>query len=92
MDFKNQTFSGGEVTLDYNRFESCHFENCIVLFGGGQFNLTDVTMNNVRFGLMDAADRALAFLRVIRAAPNGPQLIEELLKAQQPPAGTVTIN
>lgn len=91
MRFTGQVFTA-DVTLDYNEFIDCEFRNCAVLFHGGTFSLVRARFHEVRFGLGDAADRTLAFLRLIRA--QNPAMVDELLDAAPGPAPdqSVTIN
>jgi hypothetical protein len=89
--FENQTFTS-DVTLDYNDFIDCEFRDCGMLYFGGQYSLIRARFNNVRFGLGDAANRTLEFMRLILSTGNGRQIIDDLLQAAPPPQGSVTIN
>ena len=78
MKFTNRTFDNETVTLDYNEFDSCTFKDCTLAFHGGGFSFTGPTaMNNVRFGVFEAANRTLLFLKMLKAVM--PELFEQLL-------------
>ncbi|MGH8427442.1 MAG: hypothetical protein ACRES7_05595 [Gammaproteobacteria bacterium] len=76
MKFVNKKFTE-DVSIDYNEFVDCEFENCRLLFHGGTFTLTRAKLKNVRFGVADAANHTLLFLRFMRDV--SPQSLEELL-------------
>ena len=68
-------FSGGRVNLDSQRFESCVFENCVVVFSGtGSYELRDCTFKDCSFSLEGPAAAALKFMSDFYS----PQMIEEM--------------
>jgi hypothetical protein len=76
MKFEKQKLTG-DVTIDYNEFVDCEFENCTIFYHGGDFKLTRVKFVNVRFGLAHSANSTLMFLRFLRDVL--PKSFEELL-------------
>ncbi len=34
MEFQDQTFTGQTIQLDFNSFERCTFENCVLVYAG----------------------------------------------------------
>lgn len=89
MKFSNQKLTG-DVTVDYNEFVDCEFENCTLFYHGGDFKLTRVKFTNVRFGFAHSANSTLAFLRFLRDVL--PKSFEELLQnvaASTPQSGVI---
>ncbi|MBV9699283.1 MAG: hypothetical protein JO078_04065 [Candidatus Eremiobacteraeota bacterium] len=68
-------FSRTRVNLDNQRFESCVFENCVVVFSGtGSYGLRDCSFKDCSFALEGPAASALQFMTdFYRIAP---QMIE----------------
>lgn len=65
MKFSKQRFTE-DVTIDYNEFDNCQFENCTIYYHGGDFKLTEVKFTDVRFAFGHSANNTLAFLRFLR--------------------------
>lgn len=63
-----------------------------VLFHGGRYSLVRTTFTNVQFGLGDAAQNTLAFLKLVKL--SGPNLVDELIDQAGPaePDESITIN
>ena len=78
MRFEKQIFTT-EVTLDHNEFVDCEFQNCAVVFFGGQFKLERTKFTNVRFGLSGAANETLQYLKFVRSM--SPAIFDELINA-----------
>lgn len=62
MQFVKQRFTE-DVSIDNNEFIDCEFENCRLIFGGGEFFFRRVTLINVRFEITRAVSEKLLFLR-----------------------------
>jgi len=77
MKFENQKFTG-QISLDYNEFIDCEFENCAILFHGGDFSITRTKFTNVNFGVAHAANNTLLFLRLVKDI--NPKALEQLLE------------
>lgn len=82
MKFVKQKFTE-DISIDFNEFVDCEFENCVVLYHGGSFTLTRPKFKNVRFGVGDAANNTLIFLKYIRQ--SSPEIFEELFQTSQNP-------
>jgi hypothetical protein len=64
MNYENESFKGGTVSLDGNRFKNCKFIDCVVTYGGGEpptLEGCDFT-GSTRFQFDDAAKNVLAFM------------------------------
>jgi len=65
-------FSRTRVNLDNQRFESCVFENCVIVFSAtGSYQLRDCTFKDCSFALEGSAASALQFMSdFYRIAPQ----------------------
>jgi hypothetical protein len=76
-------FMGELVTLDGNEFINCEFENCTMVYNGGeQPKLQQCHFARCQWKLDQAAKRTMIFLRSIyHSGPGGRELVEETLKS-----------
>jgi hypothetical protein len=90
MRHARKVISNTAEVLDGNRYEECRFENCKMIFRGGEIpHITGCHFENCTWHFEDAAERTLVFIRQLYhgMGPGGMQLIEATLaQLRQPPA------
>jgi hypothetical protein len=59
---EKQISSGETVTMDDKHFLNCKFTNCKLIYGGGDFQLTETAIDNCQFVLSGPAQKTAAFL------------------------------
>lgn len=65
-DYEAQTFTNEQVHLDGNNFTNCYFENCNLVYSGGELpNLVrnELVQTTMSFG--GSASRTIQFMRAI---------------------------
>lgn len=77
-------FKGSTVRLDDSKFVDCTFENCTIIYGGGEFEIQgSFNAKNLHWQLEDSAAATVGLLRFIKRV--SPQQYDDLLtKAQSP--------
>jgi hypothetical protein len=69
VDYKDQTFEGGEVVFDGNTFENCTFRDVTFVFAGG-----DVRIKNCDMDRSASASTALSRMACSRSTScSGPR-------------------
>jgi len=84
MNFVESTFVNQEIVLDFNDFENCRFENCVMIFSGnGPVTVKDCVFINTQWALVGAAQRTFNFLVAMYhgSGEGGRQLIQQLFEA-----------
>jgi hypothetical protein len=82
MEAKDQSFANASEVLDGNQYENCTFDNCQLLYRGGEIpRVVGCTFNNCQWRFEDAAERTLVFMRQLYhgMGPGGKQLMEATL-------------
>jgi hypothetical protein len=79
---KDQKLERQDVLLDDNEFINCDFENCKMIYKGGQLpKLQQCRFALCSWQLDEAAQRTVLFLRAIyHSGPGGRELVEETLR------------
>jgi hypothetical protein len=80
--FKDQTKEHETIVLDGNEFHDCKFQNCELVYCGGQPpKLQHCYFTQCSWKLDEAAKRTVLFLRsVYHSGPGGMELVEGTLK------------
>jgi hypothetical protein len=80
--FKELTKANECVALDDNEFIDCKFNNCELVYSGGELpKLQRCDFSQCSWKLDDAAKRTILFLRSIyHSGPGGMELVEGTLK------------
>lgn len=91
--FESNTFIGQRIQLDGHRFVRNHFENCVLVFGGGPLSMVENQLDGVRWEFVDAAARTVALLSSFyQTGGESKQFVELLLstfgKQPQDPSAT----
>jgi DNA-binding transcriptional regulator WhiA len=76
MRFENTTITQ-DVTVDYNEFINCEFQNCKFIYHGGSFYISNCKFTNVQYVLAGQAHDTLTYLRFLKNL--NPELLEQLL-------------
>ena len=82
MKYTSMKHNGKKVSLDFNTYIDCDFDNCEMVFGGGKPPvLENCRFNNCRFVLEDRAENTVAYLAFLFNTPEsgGKSLVEETL-------------
>ena len=80
--YKDQKLTNDTVILDGNEFDYCEFDNCKMVYRGGELpRLQHCQFTRCTWHLEDAAQRSVLFLRSIyHSGPGGMELVEGTLK------------
>jgi hypothetical protein len=62
VTIENATSAGETITLDEKHFVNCHLKNCTLFYSGGDFLLTNTTLENCPVNLSGPAQRTVALL------------------------------
>lgn len=84
MNFVQSTFKNQEIVLDFNEFQGCRFENCLMIFAGnGPVSVKECVFINTQWALVGAAQRTFNFFVGMYhgSGEGGKQLIEQLFDA-----------
>ncbi len=49
MDYENETFTGGTISLDGNTYRNCTLQNCVLKYAGGPLTLVDCKLDMFTF-------------------------------------------
>ncbi|MDC6133689.1 hypothetical protein PPH41_39100 [Burkholderia gladioli] len=78
--FTGHTFGPADtVVLDGNEFDTCTFEGCVVVFGGGPFAAIKCNWRGPQFRLVAHAQGTLDFVRAIGTLNGGVQFVDEVV-------------
>jgi hypothetical protein len=81
--FEAKKLCNETIVLDDNEFIACEFENCTMVYSGGeQPKLQQCHFVRCQWKLDQAAKRTMLFLRSIyHSGPGGRELVDETLKS-----------
>jgi hypothetical protein len=87
----SQNFSGTRLKVDGTLFEKCHFDNCTLVYSGGELpQFRGCTMTQIQFALDGPAARTAAYIRTTFQAGAGavvrdwlPELFRSASQPQQ---------
>jgi hypothetical protein len=66
----NKEDTGVVISLDDHHFINCRYKNCTLVYGGGEYGLTNTKLENCQITLSGAAQRTATFLASIGALPQ----------------------
>jgi hypothetical protein len=89
--FEKNTFVGQRIQLDGHQFRGNHFQNCVLVYGGGPLSMIENQLDNCRWEFVEAAARTIGLLASFyQSAGESKDFVELLLstfgKAPQPPS------
>lgn len=82
MERKGHTFSNAIEVVDGNQYSECRFENCQMVYRGGEIpTIANSHFQDCEWRFEDAAERTLHFMKHLYhgMGPGGVQLIEATL-------------
>ncbi len=88
MEHSGKTMTDATEVIDGNRYVDCRFENCKMVFRGGEIPLiTGCHFENCQWQFDDAAERTLLFMRQLYhgMGAGGAQLIEATMAQLRQP-------
>ena len=88
MQAVRQDYNGVTEVIDGNQYTECKFENCQMIYRGGDIpSIKSCHFNNCTWQFEEAAERTLVFMRLIYhgMGDNGPQMIESAFKTIREP-------
>jgi hypothetical protein len=88
MESTGKSFSNASETIDGNTYTECRFDNCKLVFRGGEMpRISGCHFENCQWQFEDAAERTLVFLRQLYhgMGPGGAQLVEATLAQLRQP-------
>lgn len=88
MEYRDKTFSDVTEALDGNQYFNCRFENCQIIYRGGQLpGVNGCHFQDCRWQFEDAADRTMMFMRMLYhgLGDSGPKLVEGAFDAVRAP-------
>jgi hypothetical protein len=88
MESTGKSFSNASETIDGNTYTECRFDNCKLVFRGGEMpRISGCHFENCQWQFEDAAERTLVFLRQLYhgMGPGGSQLVEATLAQLRQP-------
>lgn len=66
----------GSISLDGNHYRNCHFDHCVLTYGGGvPPSFTDCRFRDSTLAFVGAAANTLAFLKAMDSPKSGFQRI-----------------
>lgn len=70
---RNEKFTGQDVLIDGNRYESCVFSNSTLVYGGGELPaFVNCTFRQTSLRLTDVAEQTTGYLSVLNATEMRP--------------------
>jgi len=88
MEHSGKTISKSTEVIDGNHYVDCRFENCTLVFRGGEVpRITGCHFENCQWQFEDAAERTLLFMRQLYhgMGAGGAQLIEATMAQLRQP-------
>jgi hypothetical protein len=73
-----EVFKDLRVVLDDGHFESCMFEGCELVYGGGPLGFNKNLVNKCRFSFDDSAARTVNFLKGLYQ--DAPAIVEATIR------------
>ena len=89
MEHVGKTVSNETEVIDGNHYEECRFENCKMIYRGGEIpRITRCQFEDCKWHFEDAAERTLLFMRQLYhgMGPGGMQLIESTITQLRQPS------
>lgn len=81
MKYTAKKFSGDNVTVDFNEYVECEFNNCQIIFKGGNLPVFErCVFSDCRFSLTERADNTLGYLSFLyqnTSVSGGKAFVEE---------------
>lgn len=80
----NSVFRGGQIPIDGEHFEHCTFENCVLVYAGGQLpTMSSCTFVDCNWHFDGPSARTCAFLASLyqRLGDEGRALVEEVFES-----------
>ncbi len=68
---ENKSETGVTITIDEKHFVNCRYENCTVIYNGGDYAWTNTTFKNCQITLAGAAQRTATLLGNFGLIPPG---------------------
>jgi len=68
---ENQVVSGKTITIDEKSFVNCRYQDCTLLYGGGDYAWAQTTFENCRLTLTGPAQRTVSLLGSVGVLGNG---------------------
>ena len=90
MENSGKTISNASEVIDGNTYTDCRFDNCKLVFRGGEIpRISGCHFENCQWQFEDAAERTLIFMRQLYhgMGPGGAQLVEATLAQLRQPLG-----
>jgi hypothetical protein len=90
MQRNGETISNATEIIDGNQYHDCRFENCQLVFRGGELpTINRCHFENCKWQFEDAAERTLLFMKSLYhgMGPGGVELIEATLSALRQAGG-----
>jgi hypothetical protein len=84
----NKTKNNETVVMDDFYFVMCTFNNCVLVYCGGEFGWDRCQFNNCRINIQGAAGRVVAFLNIFGLMRPPDQLPQNVV----PPATSTKTN
>lgn len=88
MEISAKTLSNVTEVIDGNQYDNCRFENCTMVYRGGEIpHISGCQFDNCSWQFDGAAERTLLFMRQLYhgMGAGGAQLIEATLDALRQP-------
>ena len=78
--FKDSSFKGGRIQLDGTHYEGCNFEDCAIVYAGGQLPiLINNGFSNCRWQFEGSAERTIAFMSQLYSG-GATVLVEQMFE------------
>jgi hypothetical protein len=93
MESSGKSFSNATETIDGNTYTDCRFDNCKLVYRGGEMpRIGGCHFENCQWQFEDAAERTLVFLRQLYhgMGAGGAQLVEATLAQLRQPMAAAT--
>jgi hypothetical protein len=88
MEISGKTMTNATEVIDGNHYTDCRFENCTMVYRGGEVpHITGCQFSNCSWEFDGAAERTLLFMRQMYhgMGAGGAQLIEGTINALRQP-------
>ncbi len=59
---ENEVISGKTITIDEKHFVNCAYQNCDVIYGGGEWGWVNTKFENCRFSFLGSAQKTTNLL------------------------------
>ena len=80
MIINGDTYINQKIVLDGKSFRDCIFQNCILIYGGGQLSMVGNKLFGVKWEFVDAAARTLGLISSFYQSGDSSKIfVEELL-------------